>query len=176
MVKNVVMHWYKLKSMPKFNIVQYRATSDSCIGRQDRQGDSPLASCPAGLESLFAACAAQRQIHPAQEGTRMPSKKQRIVVYCSPEEYTQISESAMRAGISLSAFMKSVCMGVAVPSLEHSQAVRDIVKANADLGRLGGLFKLALTEGQGDRFTLNRLLKDIDFDRKQLRAAAAKIQ
>ena len=104
----------------------------------------------------------------------MPSKKQRITVYLGPKEYTRIQESANRAGLSLSTFCKRVCVGIPVPGLEHRQAVKDILKANADLGRLGGLLKLALSEG-GDKITLPRLLREIDMGHKELKAAARKI-
>jgi len=107
----------------------------------------------------------------------MPSKKQRITVYLGPEEYSRIQESANRAGLSLSTFCKRVCTGIPVPSMEHQQAVKDILKANADLGRLGGLFKLALPptpEGQ-DRNTLQRLLREIESGIIQMKAAARKL-
>ena len=108
----------------------------------------------------------------------MPSKKLRITVYLTPEEHAQVSKYAARAGLSLSTFAKRVCTGTAVPSLEHSQAVRDILKASADLGRLGGLLKLALSakpEG-GDRFTLQRLLREIEAGQLQLKNAARNIR
>ena len=104
----------------------------------------------------------------------MPSKKQRITVYLDSGEYNSIQASAQRAGISLSAFCKRVCIGIPVPSMEHQQAVRDILKASADLGRLGGLLKLALSEG-GDTITLPRLLREIDMGQKELKAAARKV-
>ena len=104
----------------------------------------------------------------------MPSKKQRITVYLGPEEYSRIQESASRAGLSLSTFCKRVCIGTPVPELEHRQAVKDILKVNADLGRLGGLLKLALSEG-GDKITLPRLLRDIDAGQSALKAAARKL-
>jgi len=104
----------------------------------------------------------------------MPSKKKRITVYLGPEEYANIQASANRAGISLSTFCKRVCIGIPVPSMEHQQAVKDILKANADLGRLGGLLKLALSEG-GDKSALPKLLREIDAGQSALKAAARKI-
>ena len=104
----------------------------------------------------------------------MPSKKQRITVYLEPEEYSRIQASAQRAGISLSTFCKRVCLGMGVPSMEHKQTVKDILKANADLGRLGGLLKLALSEG-GDKITLPRLLREIEAGQNALKAAARKL-
>jgi hypothetical protein len=104
----------------------------------------------------------------------MPSKKQRITVYLGPEEYSRIQENANRAGLSLSTFCKRVCIGTPVPGLEHRQAVKDILKANADLGRLGGLLKMALSEG-GDKIALPRLLREIEVGQNALKAAARKI-
>ena len=104
----------------------------------------------------------------------MPSKKQRITVYLGPEEYSRIQESANKAGLSLSTFCKRVCIGIPVPGLEHRQAVKDILKANADLGRLGGLLKLALSEG-GDNIAIPRLLREIDAGQNALKAVARKL-
>lgn len=105
----------------------------------------------------------------------MPSKKKRLPVYLTDEEHSLISEYASRAGISLSTFAKRVCTGSPVPSLEHKQAVQEIIKARADLGRLGGLFKQAIAAG-GDKFTLNRLLKEVDIGMRELKAAAMRIR
>ncbi len=105
----------------------------------------------------------------------MPSKKKRLPVYLTDEEHALISEYASRAGISLSTFARRVCTGSPVPSLEHKQAVQEIIKARADLGRLGGLFKQAIAAG-GDKFTLNRLLKEVDIGMRELKAAAMRIR
>ena len=105
----------------------------------------------------------------------MPSKKPRITVYLTPEEHAQISESAARAGMSLSAFAKRVCLGFLVPSLEHKQAVQEIIKARADLGRFGGLLKQAIAAG-GDKHSLNRLLREADAGMRELKAAALRIR
>ena len=105
----------------------------------------------------------------------MPSKKKRITVYLSPEEYDRVQDRAARAGISLSAFCKLVSLGMPVPSMEHRQAVRDILKANADLGRLGGLLKLALPEGVNHP-SLPGLLREVEARQAQLRAVAWKVR
>ena len=105
----------------------------------------------------------------------MPSKKPRITVYLTPEEHAEISESAARAGISLSAFAKRVCIGFPVPSLEHKQAVQEIIKARADLGRLGGLLKQGIAAG-GDKHALHRMLREIDAGMLELKAAALRIR
>lgn len=105
----------------------------------------------------------------------MPSKKKRLPVYLTDEEHAEIAASAARAGISLSKFAKLVCTGIPVPSLEHKQAVQDIIKARADLGRLGGLLKQAIA-ADGDKITLQRLLREVDAGMRELKAAAMKIR
>jgi len=107
----------------------------------------------------------------------MPSRKQRITVYLGPEEYSRIQESAQKTGLSLSTFCKRVCIGTPVPGLEHRQAVKDILKTGADLGRLGGLFKLTLSSAHKDhdRNTTQRLLREIESCLIQLKALARKI-
>ena len=106
----------------------------------------------------------------------MPSKKPRITVYLSPEEHAKISESAARAGISLSTFAKRVCTGMPVPTLEHKQAVQDMLKARADLGRLGGLLKSALADENCHEHNLRRLLQEIEAGQRELKAAAMRIR
>jgi hypothetical protein len=96
-------------------------------------------------------------------------------VYLSPEEHAEISESAAKAGVSLSKFAKLVCTGFSVPTLEHKQAVQEIIKARADLGRLGGLFKQAIAAG-GDKHMLHRLLREVDAGMRKLKAAAMRIR
>lgn len=56
----------------------------------------------------------------------------------------EIASSASRAGLSVSRFVRLVCLGMAIPSREDAQARRELLKVNADLARLGGLLKIAL--------------------------------
>lgn len=106
----------------------------------------------------------------------MPSKKPRITVYLTPEEHAAISASAARAGISLSTFAKRVCTGMPVQSIEHKQAVQEVIKARADLGRLGGLLKSALADGNWHEHDLRRLLREIEAGQSELKAAAMRIR
>jgi hypothetical protein len=69
-----------------------------------------------------------------------------LTVYCLPEEKEQISKNAKNVGLSTSAYLLSVGIGYEIKSTLDSQLVGDLVKVNADLGRLGGLLKLWLTD------------------------------
>ena len=105
----------------------------------------------------------------------MPTKKHALKVYVAPEEFAAIETSSKRAGLSLSTFAKLVCLGCEIPSLEQQQARREILKINADLGRLGGLVKQALANG-ADRQKVHELLSEIDAGQRELRAAARRIR
>lgn len=79
----------------------------------------------------------------------MPCPGKKVLhAYLTPEEYEQMKSLADQAGISLSTYVKRVGLGQRVRSLADQEAVRALMKANGDLGRLGGLFKMAITEGR----------------------------
>ncbi|MGP5480624.1 conjugal transfer transcriptional regulator TraJ [Pseudomonas helleri] len=71
---------------------------------------------------------------------------QHLTVYCLPEEKGQIMRNAKNVGLSASAYLLRVGVGYEVKSTLDSQLVGELVKVNADLGRLGGLLKLWLTD------------------------------
>lgn len=60
-------------------------------------------------------------------------------------------ESSEKAGLSVSEFVRRVCVGNRIISREDQQARRELLKINADLGRVGGLLKLALAEEQKEQ-------------------------
>ena len=79
----------------------------------------------------------------------MPNKdKLRICTYVTETEYALIKERTKATGISMSRYAREVLLGYKPRSLFDQDAVLAMMKANADLGRLGGLFKLAITEGR----------------------------
>ena len=68
-----------------------------------------------------------------------------IYVWVTPEEKAGINEMARSTGNSTSAFLRKVGLGYEVHSILDYSRAQDLVKVNADLGRLGGLLKLWLT-------------------------------
>ncbi|MDO5484483.1 MAG: conjugal transfer protein TraJ [Desulfovibrionaceae bacterium] len=105
----------------------------------------------------------------------MPSKKLIVKTYLTPEEFDEIQTSANRAGLSLSSFCKRVCLGFAVPSLEHHEARMELRRLKGDLGRLGGLIKQALANG-ADRQTVHRLLHELDSRQREVGIALRQIE
>ncbi|MFZ2169121.1 MAG: conjugal transfer transcriptional regulator TraJ [Methylococcaceae bacterium] len=68
-----------------------------------------------------------------------------IKVYCLPEERRQIEKKAHAAGLSMSSYLLHVGMGYHITGIVDYEHVQELARINGDLGRLGGLLKLWLT-------------------------------
>ena len=68
-----------------------------------------------------------------------------IRVYCLPEERNLIASKARAAGLSIAAYLRNVGMGYQIRGIIDNAEVEKLAKINGDLGRLGGLLKLWLT-------------------------------
>lgn len=68
-----------------------------------------------------------------------------IRVWVTPEEKAQIEANAKQTGHSTSSYLRSLGLGYAPKSIIDNQQVMELAKINGDLGRLGGLLKLWLT-------------------------------
>lgn len=84
-----------------------------------------------------------------------------IKAYLSKEEYDRITEKARQTGLPRSVFIKRVCQGFPVESKVDALAVRELVKVNADMGRLGGLLKMWLTNEDAHENAARSLLSDL---------------
>ena len=70
---------------------------------------------------------------------------QPIRVWVTLEEKAGIAEMAHSTGNSTSAYLRKVGLGYEVRSVLDYERVGDLAKVNGDLGRLGGLLKLWLS-------------------------------
>jgi hypothetical protein len=75
---------------------------------------------------------------------RRRSQHLRVPVF--PDEKNEIEENAKRAGISVARYLRDVGQGYQIKGVMDYQQVRELVRVNGDLGRLGGLLKLWLTD------------------------------
>jgi hypothetical protein len=92
----------------------------------------------------------------------MPSpNKITLKSYLTPAEYQYVREKARQAKMSLSTFVKNVCLAQEVRSKTDQEAVLALIKATADLGRLGGLLKKGLSD-YPDLKILRELLNSIE--------------
>lgn len=101
---------------------------------------------------------------PEEPATRKANSP--IKVYCLPREKETIEDSARAAGKSTSAFLLAVGQGYRVSGVVDYERVRELAKINGDLGRLGGLLKLWLTNDE----------RTESFDADTIRAVLNKIE
>jgi hypothetical protein len=78
-----------------------------------------------------------------KEKTRRQSS--RIKVLVTPEEKAAIAAKADAHSLSVSSYLRRLGLALPVESTIDQRAILDLVKINADLGRLGGLIKMWLT-------------------------------
>lgn len=72
-------------------------------------------------------------------------ERTRLRVTATEEEQSAIKAQAKAAGLSVSAYLRNVGMGYPIRSILDHERVKELVRVNADLGRLGGLLKLWLS-------------------------------
>lgn len=71
-----------------------------------------------------------------------------IKVYCMPEERDAIKANAAATGYTASNYLLRVGIGYPIKSILDNTRVEELMKINGDLGRLGGLLKLWLTNDE----------------------------
>lgn len=79
-----------------------------------------------------------------EERNRRRSRHLRVPVLA--EEGQQIEELAKQTGMSIAAYLRLVGIGHQPRSMIDVEQARELVRVNGDLGRLGGLLKLWLTD------------------------------
>ena len=98
-------------------------------------------------------------------------------VYVTPEEKQHIAISARDCRMSMSAFCRNLAFGAMPTSKQDLAQIDNIVKAMADLNRLGNLMKMLLTNterlqdmgGDMGTATIDGVLVDIRFAVANLR-------
>jgi hypothetical protein len=101
------------------------------------------------------------------EDMKKPTRKARqLRVPVLPEEEAAIKKMASSTGLSVAAYLRNVGLGYQVRGILDNKRVEELARINGDLGRLGGLLKLWLTD---DRRTLR-------FGESTIRALLSKIE
>lgn len=102
-----------------------------------------------------------------------------IKVYCLPDERRLLEGNAKAAGLSLSSYLLTVGMGYQINGVVDNKEVERLAKINGDLGRLGGLLKLWLTNdvrtAQFGEGTIRALLARINDTQDQMVAVVKTI-
>lgn len=81
-------------------------------------------------------------------GTAATRKHKQLRVPVSPEEEDEIKRLAGAAGLSVAAYLRGVGLGYKVTGILDNRRVEELARINGDLGRLGGLLKLWLTNDE----------------------------
>jgi len=89
-----------------------------------------------------------------------------IYVWVTPDEKAQIELLARQTGHSTSAYLRLLGQGYVPKSIIDNNKVMELARINGDLGRLGGLLKLWLSNDA----------RTAQFGESTLRAALARIE
>lgn len=102
-----------------------------------------------------------------EKNNKNPTRKERqLRVPVLPEEEALIKEMAASAGLTVAAYLRNVGMGYQIRGILDNKRVEELARINGDLGRLGGLLKLWLTDdirtAKFGKSTVLRLLTKIE--------------
>lgn len=99
-------------------------------------------------------------------------RKHHLRVPVFPDEKALIEEQARRAGMSVARFLREVGQGYRIGGVVDYEQVRELARINGDLGRLGGLLKLWLTNdertAQFGEATIRAVLSRIEATQDQM--------
>ena len=105
---------------------------------------------------------------------RMPTRKagRHLRVPVLPDEEAEIKRLAASVGLPVAAYLRNVGLGYQVPGILDNKRVEELARINGDLGRLGGLLKLWLTDdvrtAKFGEATVRALLERIETTQDQM--------
>ncbi len=99
-----------------------------------------------------------------------------IKIYLKPNDKEKIANNARECGMSMSAYVRNLALGDIPVTRVELDEINKVMKIHADLGRLGGLLKMTLTNDE----RLNDMGREmgiatIDGTLVDIRAAQAKL-
>lgn len=87
-----------------------------------------------------------------------PRDRQRTLrVVVNDHERERIEAMAKMAGLSLSAYLRTAGLNHPIRSTLDYDAIMELIRLHADLGRVGGLLKLWLAERRGEVVSAERV-------------------
>lgn len=108
---------------------------------------------------------------------RVRAKHIRVPVF--PEEKALIEQQAKAAGRSTASYLREVGQAYPIRGIVDQEQVRELARINGDLGRLGGLLKLWLTDdrrtAQFGESTVRSVLQKIEATAGELGGVMMKI-
>jgi len=115
---------------------------------------------------------------PAGKAEASRERNRPLKVFVSERERAEIETRAAATGLSVSAYLRNLGLGFQPHSTLDQEAVLALLKVNADQGRLGGLFKLWLSEekaASAETIEIRRLLIDIEDSQRKLKAVIERL-
>ena len=116
---------------------------------------------------------------------KKPSRQRvkQLQVPVLPAEDVAIKRNAANCGLSIAAYLRTLGLEYKPKSILDNKSVGEMVKINGDLGRLGGLLKMLLTNDERLKAigkeqimpTINGILEEIKTTQSLLLAAAQKV-
>jgi hypothetical protein len=85
---------------------------------------------------------------PVSQNPHVTRKQRQLRVPVLPEEALAIKAQAQAVGLPVAAYLRNVGLGIEVKSVLDYQRIEELARINGDLGRLGGLLKLWLTNDE----------------------------
>ncbi|QJQ94827.1 MULTISPECIES: conjugal transfer protein TraJ [Halomonadaceae] len=92
-------------------------------------------------------------------GSQTRVRQKPIKVWVDEGEKLSIESNAKACNMSSSAFLRNLGLGYEPKSMLDHAAIGDLMRLNGDLGRLGGLLKMALTNSKGHRGEVEEIVE-----------------
>ncbi len=111
----------------------------------------------------------------------MSKEKRKICLksYITTKEYSQIVDLSKSCDLSISELTRRVLLGQEISSKVDRQAFVDLLHIRADLGRLGGLLKLWLsddTKAKGYTANVRSVLHEIEMRQADMKPLIEKLR
>jgi hypothetical protein len=81
-----------------------------------------------------------------EEKSKAKRERHHVKIWCSADEKAALEAAAKASGLSASTYLRVLGLGHEPRPLIDIEQARELVRVNGDLGRLGGLLKLWLTD------------------------------
>src|SRR5471032_1435122 len=106
------------------------------------------------------------------KATKVTRKHKHLRVPVLPDEEEQIARNARAANLPVAVFLRNIGQGYEARSILDNRRVEELARINGDLGRLGGLLKLWLTNdartAEFGEATIRALLSKIEATQDQM--------
>ena len=106
-----------------------------------------------------------------------PEKKRQVRagVYLSKAEYEEVKQTANRHNLTVSTYLYNLLLSKPLPAPDREELIDALLKLNADLARLGNLFKLAIDEENLWPEKLEGIIEEIRSTQKTIKEKVKKI-